>query len=433
METVTPEDRRSRRIRRHRAKAARITALAAAVCALLAGGIAYAHAGGESAPSAGTGAEATALPAGRYGFDLGDTRVTVIPAGQDGPASQDGASPSAVRLVAIDADAANVTAGYTLQLTASILPADAADGSVEWSSSDPTVATVDAGGTVTGVAAGAADITARAASGASCTLTVTVGQPTAWDLLSPDLKRSSYGFYVWRSVYAEDATERETAADAARILTDSALPETKLTGQTGSTTSLANFHKAARALIRVNEFRDALADEPCRLDLEEGDGRVCQDAGARLVHFRASDTYFAIAQVNGDYSDTIMDHARHHGQTYPTEYPTRTSEVIAWNKDRLDNNEMPTGMSQWYSEKYDYDNDTGEEIGHYTTLTDKVGRDKYIQYTVAGFSFSTTGTMGGESTELLECEPAWEKYDGYTQTAEEYLADVEAYMALVGA
>ncbi len=70
-----------------------------------------------------------------------------------------------------------LTVGGTDTLTASVLPADATDKSVTWSSSAPGVATVSQTGLVTGVSAGTATITATTADGslkASCAVTVKI-------------------------------------------------------------------------------------------------------------------------------------------------------------------------------------------------------------------------------------------------------------------
>jgi uncharacterized protein YjdB len=66
--------------------------------------------------------------------------------------------------------------GATDTLTAAVMPLNAADKSVTWSSSDESVAAVSSGGAVKGVKAGTATITAATADGnltATCTVTVT--------------------------------------------------------------------------------------------------------------------------------------------------------------------------------------------------------------------------------------------------------------------
>ncbi|GAA1713834.1 hypothetical protein GCM10009809_07570 [Isoptericola hypogeus] len=80
--------------------------------------------------------------------------------------------------VTLDRTEVRLVPGASATLEATVTPVDAADRSVAWSSDDESVATVDAEGTVTGVAAGTATITATSAHG-TATATVTVAEPTA--------------------------------------------------------------------------------------------------------------------------------------------------------------------------------------------------------------------------------------------------------------
>lgn len=64
--------------------------------------------------------------------------------------------------------------GASVQLTAVITPDNATDKSVTWSSSNASIATVDATGKVTGVKVGTATITATTANGLTATCNVTV-------------------------------------------------------------------------------------------------------------------------------------------------------------------------------------------------------------------------------------------------------------------
>ena len=82
--------------------------------------------------------------------------------------------PVAVTGVTLDKSALSLFAGDTAVLTASVVPENAADQTVTWSSSDEAVASVK-DGTVTAAAAGSADITVKTADGsftAVCRLTV---------------------------------------------------------------------------------------------------------------------------------------------------------------------------------------------------------------------------------------------------------------------
>ena len=64
--------------------------------------------------------------------------------------------------------------GETIQLDVNIVPANAVDGSLSWSSSDPGVATVDDTGNVTAVGAGEAIITATSSNGVNAECNVSV-------------------------------------------------------------------------------------------------------------------------------------------------------------------------------------------------------------------------------------------------------------------
>jgi len=78
--------------------------------------------------------------------------------------------------VSLDKTVLNMAVGGTLQLTATILPADYADQNVSWKSSNTSVATVGTNGLVTAVAAGTATITVTTNDGgltATCAVTVT--------------------------------------------------------------------------------------------------------------------------------------------------------------------------------------------------------------------------------------------------------------------
>ena len=257
---------------------------------------------------------------------------------------------------------------------------------------------------------------------------------TTWSSLSADLKRSTYGFFLWRSENGATQNERDTAKDAANILLNSTLPKTKITGKAGSATSLDNAIKAAKGLVKINEYRLTLTNEPCRTDLAEGKGRACSDPLRKLTPYLTSDTLMAITQVNADFSDTVLNHAANEGQSIASQYNVGTYENIAWGWDTLDSDTTPMAASAWYSEKSAYDAGTTDfsQIGHYTTLTNKSGYGEYQNFTVAGFGFNTVGTKYG-ATEVLDCLPeaTWNAYSGYTQTAASYVADLEAYEKLV--
>ena len=84
-------------------------------------------------------------------------------------------TPVAVTGVTVTPESAVISAGGTQQLTAAVIPDNADDQTVAWTSSNESVATVDTAGQVTGVTAGAATITATTNDGGfadACALTV---------------------------------------------------------------------------------------------------------------------------------------------------------------------------------------------------------------------------------------------------------------------
>lgn len=81
-----------------------------------------------------------------------------------------------VTSVALSANTVSLKVGETKNLTATILPSNASNNGVTWSSSNTSVATVSSSGKITAVANGTATITCKTADGgytASCSVTVT--------------------------------------------------------------------------------------------------------------------------------------------------------------------------------------------------------------------------------------------------------------------
>lgn len=109
--------------------------------------------------------------------------------------------------------------GRTLLLNTSITPYYAADQSVTWSSSNDSVASVDANGVVTALQEGTATITVRTTVGgytASCKITVTKAIPATGVTITPAFTEAEpkslaldTGLQLRATVLPEDATEQE--------------------------------------------------------------------------------------------------------------------------------------------------------------------------------------------------------------------------------
>jgi len=111
------------------------------------------------------------------GIKAGSTTITLTAGGKTGTAVVtvgDGPTPTVdVTSVTLDASSLSLTEGDTQTLTATVLPTNATNKSLTWTSSDPSVAAVSRG-VVTAVKAGTATITARSANGKTATAAVTV-------------------------------------------------------------------------------------------------------------------------------------------------------------------------------------------------------------------------------------------------------------------
>ena len=85
-----------------------------------------------------------------------------------------------VTTITLNPTSATLEVGGTQTITATIVPSDALDTNITWTSSDPSIATVDANGVVTAVVAGTVTITAtNTNSGVSATCTITINAPLA--------------------------------------------------------------------------------------------------------------------------------------------------------------------------------------------------------------------------------------------------------------
>lgn len=95
----------------------------------------------------------------------------------------------AVTSVSLNQQSASVKAGKSITLVATILPSNATNKNITWSTSSSSIATVS-NGTVTGVAAGEVTITATTQDGnktASCVVTVTASSSAStWELVTSD-------------------------------------------------------------------------------------------------------------------------------------------------------------------------------------------------------------------------------------------------------
>ena len=143
-------------------------------------------------------------------------------------------SPVAVESITLNATTLTIEPGKTRTLTATVMPSNANDKTVSWSSSDTEIASVDDSGTVTAIKEGTATITARAG-GITATCEVTVKpilNPVENILLDKETLTITRG-----KMYRLTATVLPDNADDKTVLWSSSDPEVATVDNDGTVTT----------------------------------------------------------------------------------------------------------------------------------------------------------------------------------------------------
>ncbi len=221
---------------------------------------------------------------------------------------------------------------------------------------------------------------------------------TKWDALSNQEKNSSYGFFIWKSENAKTQAEKDAAAKAANILKTAKFASYTKFGDSTDATSLVNFKESVNEIQRINEFRSAQTDEPCRTDLPEGKGRVCNDENKRLTPLQANDILMAVAQSNANYSTTSMDHADNNGAGWnvaenlawgPVQYTDRYAHYEGTKIDQCEIGQSYSACNWYWNEKSKWQGTWTSANGHYANLTNK---DQ--EYTLTGVAINSGSSYG---------------------------------------
>ena len=171
--------------------------------------------------------------------------------------------PKLVRASAIELSESEKTVfvGDTFTITATVKPDNAWNRTVTWSSSDPSIATVDENGTVTAIAKGEAIITAESADGVKAECKVTVEKKVSAIELSESEKTVFVGdtFTITATVKPEDAFNRT-------VTWSSSDPSIATVDENGTVTAIAK----GEAIITA-ESADGVKAE-CKVTVEKKDG-----------------------------------------------------------------------------------------------------------------------------------------------------------------
>ncbi len=175
--------------------------------------------------------------------------------------------PTSVESVTLNHAEANLRFGETLQLTATLLPDDAIDKWVVWSSSDTGVVTVDETGLVVAVSVGTAVVTATSANGLTAECTVTV-VPTPVESVTLNHAEANLRFgetlQLTATLLPDDATERTVtwASSDAGVATvdENGLVTAVATGTAVITATTVNALKADCVIKVVNSEYSGATD-----------------------------------------------------------------------------------------------------------------------------------------------------------------------------
>ena len=182
-----------------------------------------------------------------------------------------------VQSVSLDKTSLELTEGGTGTLIATVEPNNATNKNVTWSTSNASIATVDANGLVTAVSAGTATITVTTEDGsftANCTVTVsrysTGGGPTTYAVTAPDVEngtvrvspsRAARGTTVTITVTADEGYELERltvldSRDGEIALTDEGDGKYTFTMPAGRVTVAASFVESAPEPLPFDDVDD---------------------------------------------------------------------------------------------------------------------------------------------------------------------------------
>lgn len=170
---------------------------------------------------------------------VGTARITAAHSGQSATCVIT-VAPIEVKHITLDRNTLNLGLNKTRTLVATIMPTNATDKTVTWSTSDASVATVSSNGLVRGIAYGTATITATSSNGLTATCTVHV-VPTPVEGVS--LNKTSTTLIINGSTYGtEQLTATITPADAVNknVTWTSSNPAVATVSNTGLITAVAN-------------------------------------------------------------------------------------------------------------------------------------------------------------------------------------------------
>lgn len=219
--------------------------------------------------------------------------------------------------ITLNTNSADLPIGSTLQLSATVSPANASNKNIRWASSNPAIATVDQDGLVTPLAKGAAVITATGEDGGlSATCAINVTQPVT----SINLNTKSASLNVGETIQLS-ATALPDNADNKSIVWSSLKPAVATVSGTGLVTAKApgsvNIIAAsegsgvqAMCTVTVNQPLTGISLSTSSLTLEKGRNATLKlvptPADATNLNFEVTSSDTSVATVSKSGSNIIV-------------------------------------------------------------------------------------------------------------------------------
>ena len=191
----------------------------------------------------------------------------------------------AVTGINLNKTTASIDVGSTITLTATISPSNATNKIIAWSSSNTSIATVDANGKITGKAAGTVTITAKTNNGktAACKVTITKQEVAVTGI---NLNKTTASIDVGSTITLTatiaptNATNKLIAWSSSNTSIATVDANGKVTGKNGGTvtiTAKANNGKTATCKVTVKK-------ENCVISLKEGNNESVANSNVENIN-----------------------------------------------------------------------------------------------------------------------------------------------------
>ncbi|MBR4687659.1 MAG: Ig domain-containing protein [Bacteroidales bacterium] len=211
----------------------------------------------------------------------------------------------AVTGISMSEDCLFLTKGQSYTLKATVVPDNATNKTVQWTTSDASVATVDQNGTVNAISSGNATITASAGDkSATCAVSVIIPVTSiTLNKTSLTLEKGSYEVLT-ATVSPQDATNKEvkwTSSDASVASVDNGVVTAHKAGDATITASVADFSATCKVSVIVPVTSISLSS--LELTMKVGETALLEatilpeDATDKTIVWDSSDTN--IATVDG--------------------------------------------------------------------------------------------------------------------------------------